>query len=178
MSICWCCSLTASTLCRTDDITFILTPCVKIGNTFLLGYDAESMGFRPRRFEVTHYPYFERVTVIEGTLKMRTLSNLETSVSDTHWRGVISQKNEILFDTAAKISEVDYTKTVRVSVTRRDAAEFSRDETGQRQQGTEKVGGRRSGRPWPEHGSKRHKIRRRGRRRKMGKYVLLLLLLQ
>jgi len=175
--MCWCCSMAASTLCRTENITFLLTACIKTGNIFLLGYDAKSMGFTPRRFGVTPCPYFERVKVIDGTLKMRTLRSPETSGYDTQWRGVISQKNEILFYIAAKASKVDYTKTVRVSVTRREGAELSRYRTGQRQQITEKVGGRRSGRPCPEHGSKRHKSRRRGRRRKMRKYSLLLLLL-
>jgi len=73
-----------NTLCRTDNITFLLTACLKTGNIFLLGYDAESIGFTPRRFEVTQCPYFERVKVIDGTLKMRTLRNPETSGSDTH----------------------------------------------------------------------------------------------
>jgi len=133
-------------------------------------------GFQTPAFRGNASPYFERMKVVEGTLKMRTLRDLETSGSDTHWRSVILQKNGILFYTAAKASEVDYTKTVRVSVTGRDAAEFSRYGTGQRQQGTEKVGWRRSGRPWPEHGSKSHRSRR-GRRKKMRKYELLLLLL-
>ena len=133
-------------------------------------------GFQTPKFPGNASPYFEMVKVIEDTLKMRTLRGLETSGSDTHWSCFISQKNGILFYTAAKASGVDYSKIVRVSFTRRDAAEFSRYGMGQQQQGTEKVGGRRSGRPWPEHGSKRHRSRR-GRGRKMIKYTLLLLLL-
>ena len=176
MSISWCCSMTASTLQRTDNITFILTACIKIDSTYLLWYGVESMGFRLRLFEVTHSPYFERVEVVEGTPKMRTLRDLEMLGCDTHWLGLITQKNGILFYTAAKASEVDYTKTVRVSVARRDAAQFSRYGTWQRQQGAGKVGGRNSGRLRPEHGSK-HRRSRRGGRRKRRKYALLLLLL-
>jgi hypothetical protein len=49
-------------------------------------------GFQTPTFWGNASPYFERVKVIEGTLKMRTLRDLETSGSDTHWGSVILQK--------------------------------------------------------------------------------------
>jgi hypothetical protein len=48
--------------------------------------------FQTPPFRGNSSPCFESVKVIKGTLKMRTIRDLETSGSDTHWHGVIWQK--------------------------------------------------------------------------------------
>jgi len=51
--------MTASTLHRTDNITFVLTASIKTDNAFLLGYYCDSIGFSPRRFEVMQVLVFK-----------------------------------------------------------------------------------------------------------------------